>query len=108
MAFYDNANKKYAPGIVITKSSIKSKSYNFYKFKKPISLSPKCMIYGGQKWKIHIYLNKLIAENPYMTNFKWDVYISLKFVGPAFSSKDQYTENLVLCDRVILVKRSLN
>jgi hypothetical protein len=102
--FYDAFNKKYGSSRTIRKSDIEPDVYKLYKLNGAVKLSPECLIWGG-KWLLSVNLGQLCpADDPQAMRNEWEVYVSLKFEGPAYSEKSAEKPNRVFCDRVILVK----
>ncbi|MFC1453965.1 DUF4838 domain-containing protein [Verrucomicrobiota bacterium] len=87
--------------------------YRVYKL-GTIEVTPSCRIWlqVNQGWATVLDLGERLHNNtdPSGAANRWEAYVSLKFDGPAYGGKAvkglrNGVENLVLCDRVILVKQ---
>ncbi len=101
MGVYDVTRKHYFLKTTIAKKDILPGKYKLY----PVGVSPvstECMFYLSRGWFATYQMEQAYElGNP---NKKFDVYVSLKFDGPAYGG--QGTENLVSCDRLILVDKN--
>ena len=107
IGFYDSFNKRYGANRTLEKTEIIPDTYQLYKLNGFVKLSPECQLFGdeGKGWKMPVDLSHLCsADDAQALNNDWVVYVSLKFEGPAYSEKSKDKPNMVLCDRVILVK----
>ncbi|MDD4317357.1 MAG: DUF4838 domain-containing protein, partial [Victivallaceae bacterium] len=104
IGFYDNLAKKSGISKSINESDISPDIYKFYKLGN-IKLTPNCIIWGGS-WLISVKLGHLYSKSEPDTEY--EAYVSLKFEGPAYSMVSKDKPNRVLCDRVVLIKKSTN
>ena len=75
--------------------------YRLYRLGK-ITLTPDCWIWFSVKsWATNQQLRERLYE-PGALN-QWDAWVSLKFDGPSYGGTTP--EDLVLCDRIIVVKK---
>ena len=92
LGVYDRITQKYHGFLTIKADSVKDDKYNYYRFSKPVVLTPSLLLFGG-KWLIQFPLGeKFQHDSSKMMTQKWHVYVSLKF-----------TSGQVLADRAILV-----
>ena len=92
LGVYDRITKKYHGFLTIKADSVKDDKYNYYRFSKPVVLTPSLLLFGG-KWLMQFPLGeKFQHDSSKMMTQKWHVYVSLKF-----------TSGQVLADRAILV-----
>jgi len=105
LGFFDDYSKinNKSKFSTISESEIKiaPDNYKFYKL-GTITLTPNCYIWGGNG-NIQVMLGHLYSTDE--PNAKYDVYVSLKFEGPAYSLVTAGKPNRVLCDRIVLVKK---
>ncbi|MFC1453968.1 DUF4838 domain-containing protein [Verrucomicrobiota bacterium] len=80
--------------------------YRLYKL-GTIEVTQRCRIWlqVNQGWATVLNLGGRMHDsaNPAPKDNRWEAYLSLKFDGPAYGGKAK--ENIVLCDRIILVKK---
>ena len=80
--------------------------YRVYKL-GTIEVTPSCRIWlqVNQGWATVLDLGErlLNTTDPSAAANRWEAHVSLKFDGPAYGGKA--AENIVLCDRMILVKK---
>jgi len=75
--------------------------YRLYKL-GDITLTPDCLIwFSAKSWLTNQPLGERLYE-PGASN-QWEAWVSLKFDGPTYGGTAK--EDLVLCDRIILVKK---
>lgn len=99
IGFYDLANKKSILHRPLDQNDITPDQYRFYKLGK-VKLTPKCIVWGGN-WLISVNLSHLYSAG--RPDTEYEVYVSLKFEGPAYGGKSEI--NRILCDRVVLVRQ---
>ena len=86
----------------IPKEEIVPDEFRFYKVGQTAITSPKCRFWIAYSWRMGAALSEAFQ---FGNDFKYDVYASLKFVGPAYSDKSREREkSRVYFDRVLLVK----
>ena len=92
LGVYDRTTQKYHGFLTVKADSVKDDKYNYYRFSKPVVLTPSLLLFGG-KWLMQFPLGeKFQHDSSKMMTQKWHVYVSLKF-----------TSGQVLADRAILV-----
>jgi hypothetical protein len=75
--------------------------YRLYKL-GDITLTPDCLVwFSAKSWLTNQPLGERLYE-PGASN-QWEAWVSLKFDGPTYGGTAK--EDLVLCDRIILVKK---
>ena len=100
--FYDDQAKKMGIKRVLKSEEIKPDRYEIYKLDR-VTITPNCRVWMTTSWIFTVLLNEAYVEgNPFI---EWDVYMSLKFEGPRYGSKDKTKPNTISCDRVILVRQ---
>ena len=104
--FYQSDTRTHGVRLTIGKDEITPGKYRLYKLGK-ITLSPKSQIWFSSKsWSTKVVLDDLWEPGDPNT---WEAYASIKFRGPAYGGEPvaglrSGEENLVLVDRIILVK----
>jgi len=99
--FYDRRNDKQVLQSEIPKSQIGIDRYKLYKLGR-VKLTPDCLVWVTGSWRIGFKL-----EGFYTVGFpdtEWDVHVSMKFEGQAYSAESQSGENSISVDRVVLVR----
>ncbi len=98
--FYDNENKKHVISHNITREEIVPDRFHLYKIGKA-SFSRECQIWAYPSWRVNYSCERFFEPG---RDNKWEVWLSLKFEGPAFSAKNTEKENRVWFDRAVFVK----
>lgn len=102
--FEDLSEKKYQQDIGrVTKNGLGERGkYQFYKIAK-IKITPDCIFRMGLSdwWDFKTPIGGAYVMGAFNNA---EVYVSLKFEGPAFYAEDSGKENLVYCDRVVVVR----
>ena len=106
MGFYQWQSRQPSKGkegarIRLEQKDINPGKYRLYKL-GPITLTPDCWIWFSVKsWATNQQLGERLYE-PGASN-QWEAWVSLKFDGPTYGGTAK--EDLVLCDRIIVVKK---
>ncbi len=102
LGFYDELNKKFViHNRKITKEEIVIDQFHLYKLGRA-ALSAQCLVWLTSTWRASVALGSFQEMgNPFK---EWDIYVSLKFEGPGYSSQSKAKEDNVWCDRVVLVE----
>ncbi|MBT4816734.1 MAG: DUF4838 domain-containing protein [Lentisphaerae bacterium] len=107
IGFYQDDTKTHGLRRTIDADEITPGAYRLYKL-GTVTLSPKCQIwFSARSWSTKVTLNDL--WEPGDANV-WEAHASLKFRGPAYGGEPVKglrggEENLVLVDRVFLIKQ---
>ncbi len=80
----------------------KDSKFHIYKVTKT-TLSASCRVWVHPTWGLG-YDNVGELFNVDFPDRKWDIYVSLKFTGPAYQQKPETEKNFVWIDQVILVR----
>lgn len=98
---YDKTTAKWGLTKTLPGNLIEADQYKFYKL-GTTQLSTNCLIWVTEGWLAMIPLEQFYVEGyPFI---KWDIYVSLKFEGPTYGSKNPETPNRISCDQVVLVR----
>lgn len=88
----------------IEKNEIIPDVYKLYKL-GTIEITPKGMIWFSSKsWQTHLEIGKRLFKPEVPEDNYWNAWVSLKFSGPSYGGKA--SKDLVLCDQIILVKKT--
>lgn len=101
--FYQADNKAHGAKCTVSLSEITPGAYRMYKL-GGIAVTPDCRVWFSSKsWATNLELGGRLfvpgEDNVY------EAYASLKFDGPTFGGKAK--EDLVLCDRVVFVRKEV-
>lgn len=104
--FYQNDTKVRFPNRKITKDEIVLDHYKVYELGE-IKVTPDCRIWFSSKsWATNLELgNRLYAPPAPNNDNTYIAYVSLKFDGPTYGGKG--TEDVILCDQIIIVKKDM-
>jgi hypothetical protein len=98
---YNDHEEKPILSQTIQHEEIKPDRYSVYKVGRA-ALTPQCRLWMTDAWLFTIPLEEAYVEgDPFV---EWDIYASLKFVGPKYGSEDKVQPNRISCDRVVLVR----
>lgn len=102
--FYQNDTEKRGATSILKADDIEPNIYRIYKLGE-IQVTPDCIIwFSVLSWVTQLQLGERLYSPPAPDNDnRYDVYVSLKFDGPAYGGKAK--DNLVLCDQIIFVKK---
>lgn len=89
------------PKVKLEKKDVKPDQYALYKLGTIKIEVADSLVHMGRSWHTHLKVGSLLYE-PGERN-EWDVYLSLKFEGPAYGGRGK--DNRVLCDRIIMVRK---
>jgi len=97
--FHENDTRTPGAVFTLTKDDITLNQWDIYRLSE-IRVTPRCMIWFSSKsWETNLELGGLFR--PDSENF-FEAYASLKFAGAEYGGEG---ESLVLCDRIILIKK---
>ncbi|MCC6579492.1 MAG: DUF4838 domain-containing protein [Phycisphaeraceae bacterium] len=99
--YFDSTRHAFVINSKIEKQDIVSGEYRLYKLGRT-TLNERCMVWVSTSWYINFSLNQYY--NSLQPDQAWDIYVSLRFDGPAYGGNDSAAVNRVSADRVILVK----
>jgi lysophospholipase L1-like esterase len=100
IGLYDTYAAKWGYSKPFKGENIETGKYKFYKVGRS-RISPECVVWLTKKWLITIPLGQFfIMGDP---NKEWDIYLSLKFSGPAFDKNSTAKENTISYDQTVLV-----
>ena len=99
---YDSQSKKWGIRKTVSSGEIKADRYEAYKLGRT-KLTPYSRIWVTTSWIFTVELGEFYVEGDPLV--EWDVYMSLKFEGSKYGSKDETRPNRISCDRVILVRQ---
>lgn len=99
--FYDDQSTKTSIKRILKSEEIKPDRYEIYKLGRT-KLTPHSRIWVTTSWIFTVEMGEFYVEGDPL--IEWDVYMSLKFEGPRYGSKDKSKPNRISCDRVILVR----
>ena len=92
----------HGPRVTISKDQITPGAYRLYELGE-VSVTPDCWIwFSAKSWVTHLEVGPRVYE-PGARNV-WQAWVSLKFDGPSYGGAAQ--EDLVLVDRIILVRKN--
>ena len=98
--FYQNDTKISGPRRKLKREEIQPGRYQVYHLGL-IHLTPDCKLwFSAKSWATKVQLGECLYDP--VAETRWDAYVSLKFEGPDYGGTTK--ENLVLCDRIILIK----
>jgi len=101
--FYDNYGKRFLLNQKITKEEIVPDRYALYKVGEA-PLPPKSTLWTGSSWRASIDLSELFTPGEAPDKL-YEIWISLKFEGPAYSPESKAKENRVWIDRAVVVEK---
>ena len=92
----------HGPRLSLARDAITPGAYRLYRL-GAITAAPDCWIwFSAQSWETRVELGERLYE-PGAGN-RWEAYVSVKFDGPTYGGRA--AEDLVLVDRVILVRQA--
>ncbi len=98
--FHQNDTKKPGAALKLIQKDIKPGEWKLYNLGE-IKLTPNCMIWFSNKsWMTNLELGGIFKPD---SENLFDAYVSLKFKGSRYGGEG---EDMVLCDRIILVNKS--
>ncbi|MFA6101727.1 MAG: DUF4838 domain-containing protein [Victivallaceae bacterium] len=102
LGLYDQINKKHLlANKSIDQQDIIIDKFHLYKLGTS-SISPQTLAWMSKTWEPNVQVGQFAeAGNPFK---QFDIYMSLKFEGPAYSAKSKASKNQVFCDGIILIE----
>ena len=100
--FYDRTNHKYVINTQIGASEIVPGKFHLYKLGRGQVPSSECTFWIGHSWRMGLLCGDCYF--PGVTD-EWDMYVSLKFEGPAYDPKSTLKDSAIYFDRAVFVKR---
>jgi hypothetical protein len=99
--FYDETTRTFAISSKIEKTEITSADYRLYKLGRA-TLNEHCRVWITSSWQVSFALGSFYdSAQPAQP---WDIYVSLRFEGPAYIEGAGGRTNGVCVDRLILVQ----
>jgi hypothetical protein len=97
--FHENDTKTAGAVVTLAEGDIRVNQWHTYRLGE-IKLTPQCIIWFSSKsWETNLELGGLFQPN---SENDFEAYASLKFAGTEYGGEG---ESLVLCDRIILVRK---
>lgn len=100
--YYDAQSKIQKNNKVTFEKIIKDGKFHLY-YVTSTKLSPTCRVWAHPSWGLG-YGSVGEIFNIDFPDRVWDIYVSLKFTGPAYQKKPETDKNYVWIDQVILVQ----
>ncbi|MCC6579493.1 MAG: DUF4838 domain-containing protein [Phycisphaeraceae bacterium] len=101
LGFDDETRKAFVINGQIEKKDILPGKYQLHKIGRA-ALNERCNVWISKSWTIGFTLNSYY--DALHSDQAWDIYVSLRFDGPAYGGEDPAAVNHVSVDRLILVK----
>lgn len=101
--FYDDYGKRFLLNRTIAKEEIVPDRYALYKVGMA-PLPPQSTLWTGSSWRASLKLSPLFTPGE-APDKKYEIWISLKFEGPAYSPESKAKENKVWIDRAVVVEK---
>jgi len=98
---YDQLNKKHLLTNKIVQQDIIIDAFHLYKLGTS-GISPQTVVWMSKTWFPNVQIGQCAESgNPFK---QFDIYVSLKFEGPAYDAKSKASKNQVFCDNIILIE----
>ena len=102
VGLYDKTSGRYLLNDPIPADRIVPGKFHLYKLGRASITSPHCLLWVGHSW--HMGVTCQDCYHAGMENTEaWDVYVSLKFEGPAYDPKSESGKSAVYFDRAVFV-----
>ena len=100
IGLYDKVGKKYLLNSSIPAKDIVPNEFHFYKIGRCGIPSADCIVWMGSSWRLNQSCARIFRPG---MDEDWDVYVSLKFEGPAYDKSSTLKESNVYYDRLVLI-----
>lgn len=101
MGVYDLEGRKNLLSLTLKPDDIPASGYHIYKLGRT-KLTQHCYVWFTNSWQIQHRLEMFFdITDP---DREWDVYVSLKFTGPAYPHGKESEKNALFLERIILIK----
>jgi len=100
-SFDDPKHPKRRSDVRLAKGDLKLDGFHFYSA-GTVQLSGHCIVWATPSWYLNCHPGRYFdAADP---EKEWDIYVSLKFVGPSYELPAEDGKDAVFMDQVILVE----
>ena len=98
---YDKTGERYVLKSPIPADRIVPGEFRLYKLGRGTISSPHSFIWVGHSWKMGLSCQDCYHEG---MEEAWDIYVSLKFEGPAYDPSSQLKKSAVYLDRAVFLR----